>query len=181
VAVQGAGAGPIESQAESLAEWVRRAQRGEAAAFDELLSRSKGLARKTAYPLLPAHQLDDALQEAYLTVFQKLHYLRDPLAFQAWLVRIVLHVAYAMRKKAPPRVEAEGRLRSEDGAAAVARRLDLKAALERLKEDDRNILILRELLGMSYEEIAYALRLPLGTVRSRLHHGRKKLAALLTP
>lgn len=52
-------------------------------------------------------------------------------------------------------------------------------ALGLLKADDRNILILREVLELSYEEISLALRLPIGTVRSRLHYGRKKLAELL--
>ena len=68
---------------------------------------------------------------------------------------------------------------SPDSTVAASHRLDLRTALNQLKEDDRNILILREMLQLSYEEISVALRLPVGTVRSRLHYGRKKLAEIL--
>ena len=167
--------------ATELAAWVRRAQEGDASAFDELVRRTQGLVRKTAYPLVRPDQVEDAHQEAYLVVYQKLHHLREPEAFQAWLVRIVLHVCYAIARKTPPlaRAEAEVEAGAQDSTLALTQKLDLKAALARLKEDDRNILILREMLGLSYDEIAYALRLPVGTVRSRLHYGRKKLADLL--
>jgi RNA polymerase sigma-70 factor (ECF subfamily) len=167
------------TQSAELSAWVKRAQEGDASAFDELVRRTQGLVKKTAYPLLRPDQVEDALQEAYLVVYQKLHHLRDPEAFQAWLVRIVLHVCYAIAKKTPLLAHDVPEGRSEDDSVALTQKLDLKAALARLKEDDRNILILRELLSMSYDEIAYALRLPVGTVRSRLHYGRKKLAELL--
>lgn len=163
-----------------LSAWVRRAIEGDASAFDELVRRTQGLVRKTAYPLLRPDQVEDAMQESFLVVYQKLHHLREPDAFQAWLVRIVLRVCYAIAHKTPLVAEADHtRAGQEDEAAALAHRLDLKAALARLKEEDRSILILREMLGFSYEEVAYTLRLPLGTVRSRLHYGRKKLAQLL--
>ena len=55
----------------------------------------------------------------------------------------------------------------------------LRGALAQISEEARNVLILREFLGLDYEEIAFALNLPMGTVRSRLHYGRKKLAKLL--
>jgi RNA polymerase sigma-70 factor (ECF subfamily) len=164
-----------------LIAWVKRAQEGDASAFDELVRRTQGLVKKTAYPLLRPDQVDDALQETYLVVYQKLHHLRDPQAFQAWLVRIVLHVCYAIIKKTPLLADpdASAETGGTDESLALTQKLDLKAALARLKEDDRNILILREMLGLSYDEIAYALRLPVGTVRSRLHYGRKKLAEML--
>ena len=165
--------------ASELVAWVRRAQEGDTSAFDELVRRTRGLVKKTAFPLVRPDQVDDAVQETYLVVYQKLHHLRDPEAFQAWLVRIVLHACYAIRRKTPLLAEADERARSEDHTTEVTHRLDLKAALGRLKEDDRNILILREMLSLSYDEIAYALRLPVGTVRSRLHYGRKKLAEML--
>ena len=171
-------ASPETSHAE-LAAWVKRAQEGDASAFDELVRRTQGLVRKTAYPLLRPDQIDDALQESYLVVYQKLHHLRDTSAFQAWLVRIVLHVCYAIAKKTPLLAEADTRAAGSDEASAITSKLDLRAALARLKEDDRNILILREMLGLSYEETAYALRLPVGTVRSRLHYARQKLASML--
>lgn len=169
---------PTESQRE-LVEWVRLAQEGDVPAFEELVERTTGLARKTAFPLLRPHQVDDAVQEAYLVVFQKIHHLQKPEAFQAWLARIVIHVCYALRKKTPLTAEPDD-VSSPDTTASVATKLDLRAALNQLKEEDRNVLIMREFLKLSYEEIAYATRLPLGTVRSRLHYGRKKLKEFMS-
>lgn len=167
------------SDEETLESLVTRAQEGNSQAFDEVVKRTRSLVKRTAYPLLGAAQVEDAVQETYIIVYQKLHHLRDPKAFQGWLVRIALHASYLLRKKTPLVSEAEPSGASADASLAVASRLDLKAALNKLKEDERNVLILREMLGFSYEEVAYSLRLPLGTVRSRLHYGRKKLAELL--
>ena len=163
-----------------LNELVKMAQQEDRAAFEEVVRRTTGLARKTAYGLVRPHEVDDVVQEAYLTVYQKLHHLRDPKAFQAWLARIVLHACYALRKKAPIVADPDD-VSTPDTTEHLATRMDLRAALAELKEDDRNVLIMREFLKFSYEDIAYATRLPIGTVRSRLHYGRKKLKALLSP
>lgn len=161
-----------------LAEWVKRAQQNDTSAFEELVRRTTGLARKTAFPLLRPHQVDDAVQEAFLVVYQKLHHLQKPEAFQAWLARIVIHVCYKLRKKTPLTAEPE-EVEVPDTTSSVAARLDLREALNQLREEDRNVLILREFLKLSYEDVAYATRLPVGTVRSRLHYGRKKLKELM--
>jgi len=165
--------------ASTLITWVRWAQEGDVKAFEEVVRRTTGFARKTAFPLLRPHQVDDAVQEAFLTVYQKLHHLQKPEAFQGWLARIVIHVCYAMRKKAPLIADSQ-EVSMPDSTAGLAMRLDLRAALDQLKEDDRNVLIMRSFLKLSYEEIAYATRLPVGTVRSKLHYSRKRLKALMT-
>ncbi len=162
-----------------LTELVKMAQQEDRSAFEEIVRRTTGLARKTAFGVVRPHQVDDVVQDAFLTVYQKLHHLRDPAAFQAWLARIVLHACYALRKKSPSIAEPED-VPAPDTTAGVAGKLDLRAALDQLKEEDRNVLIMREFLKFSYEEIAYATRLPVGTVRSRLHYGRKKLKGILS-
>lgn len=163
-----------------LTEWVVAAQQGDKESFERLMQRTVGLARKTAYPLMGPDQVDDVVQEAYLVVYRKLHYLQKPEAFQAWLSRIVIHTCYAMKKKFPPTAEPTGERTEEDPTDEVATKLDLRKALTLLSEDDRNVLILREFLKFSYEEVAYVTRLPVGTVRSKLHYGRKKLREMLT-
>jgi len=168
-----------EVRAVPLEEWVKDAQSGNRQAFEQLVKQTEGLARKTAYPILRPHQVDDAVQEAYLVVFQKIHHLRKPEAFQAWLCRIVLHVCYAMKKKTLPTAEVEDEGSAPDPTAQVDTQMALQKALEQVSEESRNVLILREFLQLDYEEISYALNLPMGTVRSRLHYGRKKLAKLL--
>ena len=158
----------------------KQAQEGDRQAFEQVVQRTESLARKTAYPLLYPHQVDDAVQEAYLVVFQKIHHLRKPEAFQAWLCRIVLHVCYALKKKCPPTEELNEQAGVADSTLAVDNQSMIRQALSQLSEDCRNVLILREFLHLDYEEISFALNLPLGTVRSRLHYGRKKLEKILT-
>ncbi len=162
-----------------LEEYVRRAQAGDAMAMNELVATTYRLVRKIAAPLLPESAVDDAVQETYLLVIQKLHHLQHPGAFRGWLSRIALHVCYGQRRKARPTEEIRDDFTVEDGAGRSQTRLDLKAALEKLPQKDRDILILREYLGLSYDEMADALDLVEGTVRSRLFNARKKLKELL--
>lgn len=171
----------VETTQEPLEELVTQAQQGSRQAFEQLMSRTQGLARKTAFPLVLPHQVDDVVQDSFLIVYQKLHHLQKPEAFQAWLSRIVIHAAHALRKKQPPVKDAPDELPGGDDTRGVALKLDLRAALQKLSEDDRQVLVLREFLKFSYEEVAYVTRLPLGTVRSKLHYGRKKLQELLKP
>ncbi len=163
-----------------LETWVVQAQKGDRSAFETLVQRTQMLVYKTANPLVPPHMADDAVQETYLVVFQKLRYLRCPEAFRAWLLRITVHVCSELRAKAQRGKDGEMPLEVGcDPTAELSGRLDLRAALQEMNPDDRHILVMRDFLGLSYEEVAFALRIPLGTVRSRLHYGRKKLKALL--
>lgn len=166
------------STAEELTLLVEQARQDDRSAFEDLVRRTTPLARKTAFGLVRPHQVDDVVQEAYLTAFQKIHHLRDPEAFQAWLVRIVIHASYALKKKSFTLAEPDD-ISTPDPTTHVNTRLGLRAALDQLKEDDRTVLVMREFLNLSYEEIAYVSRLPLGTVRSRNHYARKKLQQLL--
>lgn len=164
---------------EALEDCVRRAKSGESHAMDELVRSTYRLVRKVAAPLLPASAVDDAVQETYLLVIQKIHLLEHPAAFRGWLSRIALHVCYGWRRRLKPTESLQAEQATEDGTSQAHTKLDLRAALGALPQRDRDILILREYLGLSYEELADALRLADGTVRSRLFHARKKLKALL--
>lgn len=162
-----------------LESLVKRAQRGDADALEEVISATFRLVRKLAAPLLPACAVDDAVQETYLIVVQKLHYLQNPAAFRSWLSRIALHVCYGWRRKSRP-TEELSEAHAVTDLAQSDQRLRLQSALNVLSKNDRDILILREYLGLSYEEIADVLVLPEGTVRSRLFNARKRLRELLT-
>jgi RNA polymerase sigma-70 factor (ECF subfamily) len=163
---------------EILTAYVRQAQSGDRQATDELVKATYRMVRKIAAPLLPESAVDDAVQETYLLVIQKLHHLQRPEAFRGWLSRIALHVCYGWRRKARPTEPLQPDHAVAPGVTTSGT-LDLRAALETLPARDRDILILREYLGLSYEELADALSLADGTVRSRLFHARKKLKALL--
>jgi RNA polymerase sigma-70 factor (ECF subfamily) len=155
---------------------VRRAQEGERAAFERLLRETQPLARRIAFSILPRNLVDDALQESYLLVFRKLPQLKAPEAFTGWLSRLVLHVCYRIRSKHPREDELTEQASVSEPTASLVDGLALRQALRRLHQRDRDVLILREMLALSYEEIAYALQIPVGTVRSRLSTARRHLA-----
>lgn len=164
-----------EPRLEDLVELAAKGNRG---AFDQVMGQTHRLVRKIAAPLLPHSAIDDAVQETYLIVLEKLSHLKEPTAFRGWLSRIALHVCYEWRRKSRPTEE----LRPEHAVTQVtSNKVDVRSALEQLKEKDRNILILREFLGLNYDEIADALRLKEGTVRSRLFYARKRLKGILAP
>lgn len=164
----------------NLAALVLQVQSGDRQAFEQLFQQTHRLARKIAFSTVGPDLAEDVVQESYILVFRKLPQLEDPKAFLGWLSRLVLHTCYKMaRKESPARELPEGELGAPDQTEALLNSLHLRQALKRLRKEDREILILRELLALSYEEVAYAMLLPVGTVRSRLHSARKKLAESL--
>lgn len=165
---------------DELAQWVSKAQDGDRAAFESLYQATWRLAYKIAYSVVGPNLADDAVQESYLQVFRKLKAVKEPEAFRGWLGRLVLHTCYRMGKRDKRTSELQEEEKSQTDPTEVAlNSLALRQALGQLKTSDREILILRELLGLSYEEVSYALGLALGTVRSRLHGARKRLAKVL--
>lgn len=165
--------------APTLEELVLSAQNGEREAFNELVKRTHKMLRKLALPLLPASQVEDALQETYVIMYEKIHYLNNPGAFRPWLSRIALRTCYDLLRKRKP---AEPLSLQPDQVAEAEEPLDtitLRNMLADLKKNDRNILILREYLEASYEEIAEILDLPPGTVKSRLFHARRKMKEIV--
>lgn len=160
---------------EEIADLVRRIQTDDRLAFDALIAKTQSQAKRLAFSVVGPNLVEDALQESYLVVFQKISQLREPSAFKSWFYRVVMHVCYALKKKHPdsdelPEITAQGS-ESEKVLAALA----LRQGLARLTQKDRDVLILREMLGLSYEEIADTLKISGGTVRSRLHKARKRL------
>lgn len=166
---------------QELTSLVKQAQSGDEGAFEQLVLRTRDLARSIAHSVLGTTLLEDAVQESYLLVFRRLGQLRNREAFIGWLSRIVLHVSYRMKKKNPEAAKFPEEISSGDHSQNVADSVTLRTALEQLNQNDREVLILHELVGLSHGEIAYALRIPEGTARSRLHAARRRLAKLLKP
>ena len=137
---------------------------------------------------LPGNDDDayDLVQEALLRVRKGLE-TYQPGSMEAWLSRIVTNVFLdEVRRRRRRPVEAlpedpERLLPSSPGADEATDRLpdDVQAALRRLPEDFRTAVVLCDVVGLSYEEIADALSVPVGTVRSRIHRGRRLLRAAL--
>ncbi len=118
----------------------------------------------------------DAVQDALLAAWEKRHTLRQPQYFGTWLTRILINRCKQMLRQRRPQEELK-----EDAVVqhAGVGNLALKMALEQLEVKDRVPLLLYHLEGYPVKDIARILRLPQGTVTSRLARGRKKLRALL--
>ena len=159
-----------------VAELVTKVQEGDQASFDQLFAETHRLARKVAYAIVGPELVEDAVQESYILVFQKIRQLDQPAAFLGWLSRLVMHVCYRVKRKHPEETSLpEHDLQTPDPTKSALTTIHLRQALDRLHKDDREILVLRELLTLSYEEVAYALAMPVGTVKSRLNTARKRL------
>ena len=123
---------------------------------------------------------EDLVQETYELIWTKIRMLRDPATFWGWVRRIAVNLTVrrqSQREKKGWLSFLTGRVSEPavDPLATVPQRLDLEAGLARLAATDRAILVLRELHGLSYDEMSEILGLPMGTVKSRLHGARKKI------
>lgn len=164
---------------EQLASVLEQAQSGDEVAFEQLLDATERFARRLALTVVDSQLLDDVMQESYLSVFRYLDQVRDRMAFLSWLSRIVLHTAYKIKKKQPQKFELPESLSTPDCSEETTRSVALRQALGKLPRSHRDVLVLHELVGLNHAEIGLAMRIPEGTARSRLHTGRKKLAAVL--
>ena len=166
-------------------ELVVRAQSGDESAFAELAARIGDRMYAAAQHILQdTGRAEDAVQQAMISIWRRLPQLSDPDRFSAWAHRIVVRAAYAeahrrrlwiLRSATPPRE----RTFSPDHASGVADRDQLERGFRSLPIDHRTVLVLKHFSGLSNSEIAEALDIPEGTVRSRLHHGMRSLRALL--
>ena len=159
------------------ADLVQRTLAGEREAFGLLVNRY----RRTIFVLVvqrgcPLSEADDVAQEVFLRAYQNLHTLQDAAAFPRWLYGISAHVgadwARARKRMATEDGSLEDVGAAESGAVAEVEEEAERAlrALAELPEEQRLVLTLRYLHGLSPKEIAERLGEPRGTVRSRLHH-----------
>lgn len=126
----------------------------------------------------------DACQEALLAIVKGIHRFDGRSSFKTWSYRVATNAALdelRRRKRRPVPVESEIEVAADTPAfdSAVIDRLTLDSLLPQIPEEFRAPIILRDLIGMDYAEIAQTLEIPPGTVRSRIARGRRHLANLL--
>ena len=179
---------------------VERAQRGDKQAFELLVSKNqRKLARLLSRFIRDATEVEDVTQEAFIKAYRALPTFRGDSAFYTWLYRIGINTAKnylaAMGRRAPTTTEidseeAEG---YEDGEQLrdlntpenqmMSRQVaeTVNQTLESLPEELRSAITLREIEGLSYDDIADIMNCPIGTVRSRIFRAREAIAAKLRP
>ena len=150
--------------------------RGVPDAFKELLSRHRRSAVMLAFQMLGnPEDAEDVAQEAFVRVFQAIPYFRRQASFSTWLYRIVTNLCLGRQRRRRPVVELESvaePVSQENTCRQVTEGLLARQVLGELSPALRAVLVLREQEGLSYQEIATALGVPVGTVRSRLSKAR---------
>jgi len=177
---------------------IERCRNGDVAAFEPLVAKYRDRAWRLAFNVLhDREEAWDAAQDAFIRAWQALPSFRGQSAFYTWLFRIVMNVATDRARQRAARGRAFGtervpeedwdRLMADQGAGpdVAARRAEererITRALTALSEQHRAIIMLSDLEGLSYREIAEVLDIPMGTVMSRLHNARKRLRDVLGP
>jgi RNA polymerase sigma-70 factor (ECF subfamily) len=178
---------------------VERVQQGDKSAFDILVLRYQHKVVKLVmrYVRDQAEALD-VTQEAFLKAYRALPGFRGDSAFYTWLYRIAINTAknhlvaakrrpldYDLDLQNPDQYEMHGRLKDSDTPEGKLLSEEIREtvnqAIEALPNDLRTAIMLRELEGMSYEEIASAMECPVGTVRSRIFRAREAIDKRLRP
>ncbi|HLY74418.1 MAG TPA: sigma-70 family RNA polymerase sigma factor [Planctomycetota bacterium] len=175
-------------------ELVVRCQRSENRAFDELIARHQDRVYSAVARFCGnAEDAADIVQRAFINAFRKIQEFKGDSAFSTWIYRIAFNQAISFRREnrratvsiyskdddkvVEPAVEENPteKIEGEETKRKVQQALDL------LDAGDRQIILLKDLQGHSYDEIADIMQIPKGTVRSRLHRARLELKSKLKP
>jgi RNA polymerase sigma-70 factor (ECF subfamily) len=182
------------------AELVARVQRGDKQAFDLLvLKYQRKIMRLLSRMIRDSAEIEDVAQEAFIKAYRALPQFRGESAFYTWLYRIAINTArnwLAQNNRRPSTPSAQ---ENEDGetfdatdnltdssnpeSEMASRQIaeTVNKAMNDLPEDLRNAIVMREIDGMSYEDIAQSMSCPIGTVRSRIFRAREAIATKLRP
>lgn len=171
---------------------LARCQQGDPLAWEHLVRSTQSQVYAVAYATVgDAEEARDLTQEIYLRVYRKLDACREPERFLGWLLRVARNVSLDHRRRLrarPPRQDLAAEALTDladpspDPAARwreTSRRLLVEQALAALSPLSREMILLKDVQGLRLEEIADALDLPLGTVKSRSHRARLELARAL--
>ena len=181
---------------------LERLKSGSAEAARALVTRHMPFMLQAATRILRSRaDAEDAVQEAFINAFRKLHSLEDAASLPAWLHRIAVNAAISLhrrRKRAAedpidellPQFDADGWRNyrdqaisgdAEEGLMSEERALAVQAAIDRLPETHRVVLVLRDLEGLSTREAAEMLGVEENALKVRLHRARAALRSLLEP
>lgn len=182
-------------------EVIESCKAGDTEAFEKMVLTYQKKVFNIAYRILGnMEEAKDLAQEVFLTVFESVKALREELKFESWLTQITLNHCrnqwkYLKRRRYFDTSSIEDPIETEDGEMAklfmdpsenpeisYERKMIqqfVQRGLLKLKEDQRELLVLRDIQGLSYEEIGDLFKLPLGTVKSKIHRARMDLKKIL--
>jgi RNA polymerase sigma-70 factor, ECF subfamily len=187
------------TQDDSDQQLVERVQAGDKAAFDLLVRKYQHRVLKLVSRFVSdAAEAEDVAQEAFIKAYRALASFRGDSAFYTWLYRIAINTAknalvsnrrrpvdFDLDLQDPEQYDRHARLKEGDTPEGVLLTEEIRSvvekAMEQLPEDLRTAIVLRELEGLSYEEIAEAMDCPVGTVRSRIFRAREAIDKKLKP
>jgi len=192
-----------QSPAEDDLALVRKAQDGDSQAFRSLFERYHRRVYAVALGVVknPTDAMD-VVQEAFIKVHRHLPHFQGNSSFYTWLYRITMNLSidHIRRPKNAKKLDYDDALGRDDGVedphhlaptrsdadpgrnqSQMELREKIQAALETLPEYHRQVILLREVEGLSYEEIASVMKVPKGTIMSRLFHARRKMQEALAP
>lgn len=183
---------------------VLACQKRDAAAFEELVKRHQRTVYGLLYQLAPEwNDTSDLAQEVFIRIWRSVNNLRNPSSFRSWLTQIVTNLFYDELRKRPRRLPTvsmdEGIDDGEDGEHSGTKDIPdssalpdekllnrelsevIRESMAKLPEQFRTAIVLREIEGLSYEEIAILTKTEMGTVKSRIARARLKLQEMLQP
>lgn len=154
-------------------------------AFEQLIRRHQGMVRAQLRRLLRGDdaKADDLAQETFLLAWRKLHQFRGEARFSSWLFRIAYSCFLQARRKSSAALpDMDGSAPATDIVAreAIDLRLDIERAMRSLSETEQIVVLHVVQLGLSHDEAAYVLAMPIGTVKSHINRGKAKLRRLLS-
>ena len=159
------------------------ARNGDVGAFEELVRIYQADIWRLCFHLLGSHTAaDDVTQDAFVRAFRFLPRFRGEAKFSTWLFSIARNCALDEIRRAGRRRRLEGLVEAEPPREAVEHslRMEVREAVAGLHLELREPLVLIDVMGQSYAAVAEAMRLPVGTVKSRVHRARELLARALT-
>ena len=173
---------------------IKQAIRGDAYAFEQLMRRHEGRMYSVAIRMCGNREdAQDCVQDAMLRIYRALDRFKGQSSFSTWVYRITMNTCLdeLRRRKVRASTSLDTLLESgwsptdetdtpEQHALDAERRRALSGAIQSLPEDMRSAIVLREMQGLSYEEISDVLSVNVGTIKSRISRGREKLRQLIT-
>jgi RNA polymerase sigma factor, sigma-70 family len=162
---------------------IERVQTGDQEAYTQFVLNYSAYVYRTAFAFLHNKtEAEDASQEIFLKVYRSIHQLNEVQAFSAWFKKVISTVCLDHLKAKRPDTVPDSYLESTltTPAGLWDRQIELREALGMLSPEEREVVVLHNWQGYSYQEIATLLEIPLGTVKSRLHTARMHLRTILS-